>query len=125
MAWLKKKIGSRKVEIMKNNESTKILVEGNAVDISDNLIKKARLSRTRIDLINNICRLLVSGYYDDLMKGHQKDKSIYIDKAISQEAREYVREYGYNRLGDALAEILEYENQHDIFEFDKAVFNLD
>lgn len=125
MAWLKKKIGSRKVEIMKNNESTKILVEGNAVDISDNLIKKARLSRTRIELINNICRLLVSGYYDDLMKGHQKDKSIYIDKAISQEAREYVREYGYNRLGDALAEILEYENQHDIFEFDKAVFNLD
>lgn len=110
---------------MKNNESTKILVEGNAVDISDDLIKQARLSRTRIELINNMCRLLVSGYYDDLMKGHQKDKSIYIDKDISREAREYVREYGYNRLGDALAEILEYENQHDIFEFDKAVFNLD
>lgn len=110
---------------MKNNENTKILVEGNAVDISDDLIKKARLSRTRVELINNMCKLLASGYYDDLMEGHQKDKSIYIDKDISQKAREYVREYGYNRLGDALAEILEYESRNDIHEFDKAVFNLD
>lgn len=113
------------MEKMKNNESTKILVEGNAVDISDDLIKKARLSRTRYELINNMCKLLVNGYYDDVIKEHQKDKSIYIDKAISQEAREYVREYGFNRLGDALAEILEYESQNDIHEFDKAVFNLD